>query len=153
MATVAEHSHYTNPLEVSITKESLAKIPTSFATVSVGTTEDSLESKLKDISAAGFQAIELGFPDLVAFASKHHAKDVEEDDYEALVSAGQEVAKLVKQNKLEIMMLQPFANFEGWPKDSPERADAFDRAKGWIRIMQAVGADMLQVRPVPSSKA
>jgi hypothetical protein len=43
------------------------------------------------------------------------------------------------------MMLQPFSNFEGWEKGSREREDAFARARGWIRIMRAVGTDMLQV--------
>ncbi|KAJ5894138.1 hypothetical protein N7495_005829 [Penicillium taxi] len=43
------------------------------------------------------------------------------------------------------MMLQPFANFEGWPKDSVKREEAFTRAKGWIEIMKAVGTDLLQV--------
>ena len=44
-------------------------------------------------------------------------------------------------------MLQPFANLEGWPADSAERKDAFDRAKGWITIMAAVGTETLQVGP------
>ena len=43
------------------------------------------------------------------------------------------------------MMLQPFANFEGWPQGSIEREDAFARAKGWISIMKVVGTDLLQV--------
>jgi hypothetical protein len=47
------------------------------------------------------------------------------------------------------MMLQPFANFEGWPKDSPERKDAFERAAGWIEIMKVVGTDILQVDIIP----
>lgn len=130
---------------VSITRQSLNQIPTSFATVSVGTPDDNLADKLKAISKAGFSAVELGFPDLVSFASKHHGKEIAEDDYDNLCSAGKEVAKLCEKNKLGIMMLQPFANFEGWSKGSDERKDAFDRANGWIRIMQAVGTDMLQV--------
>lgn len=42
-------------------------------------------------------------------------------------------------------MLQPFANYEGWPEGSDGRKDAMDRARGWIRIMQACGTDLLQV--------
>lgn len=53
--------------------------------------------------------------------------------------------KLCHENKVSILMLQPFANFEGWPANSPERANAFKRARGWIRVMEAVGTDMLQV--------
>ena len=43
------------------------------------------------------------------------------------------------------MMLQPFANFEGWKEGSTERKEAFERAEGWIRIMKALSTDMLQV--------
>ena len=46
---------------------------------------------------------------------------------------------------LKIAMLQPFSNFEGWPTGSAQRAAVFQRAHGWIEIMQAVGTDMLQV--------
>jgi sugar phosphate isomerase/epimerase len=81
----------------------------------------------------------------VSFASSYHKKEIKEDDYENLCSAGVEVRKLCAVNKLGIMMLQPFSNFEGWPEGSKERLDAFERAKGWIKVMQAVGTNMLQV--------
>ncbi|KAL3417936.1 3-dehydroshikimate dehydratase [Phlyctema vagabunda] len=130
---------------MSISRASLDTIPTSYASVSLGTPDDSLEDKLKAISSAGFQAIELGFPDLISFASSHHEKEIKEDDYSSLCSAGVEVKKLCEKYKIEIMMLQPFSNFEGWEEGSKEREEAFSRAKGWIQIMQAVGTDMLQV--------
>lgn len=62
-------------------RASLNSIPNSFASVSVGTPNDPLPDKLKAISAAGFQAIELGFPDLVSFASSNHKREIKEDDY------------------------------------------------------------------------
>lgn len=130
---------------MSIQRESLDSIPVSFATVSVGTPDDLLPRKLEAISSAGFEAIELGFPDLQSFASTFHKKDIQENDYDSLCSTGREVARLCADNKLKIMMLQPFASFEGWQKGSKERDDAFSRAKGWIQIMQAIGTDMLQV--------
>lgn len=130
---------------MSTSRSSLDSIPTSFATVLVGTPDDPLEDKLKAISEAGFQAVELGFPDLLPFTSKYHKKDIKEYDYDSLCSAGTEVKALCKKYNVGIMMLQPFSNFEGWAEGSKERDDAFKRAKGWIRIMQAVGTDMLQV--------
>lgn len=130
---------------MAISKSSLSSVPFSYASVSVGRPQDPLESKLQAISSAGFTAIELGFPDLQSFASKHFNKDVKDDDYESLCRAGKEVKKLCENYKLGIMMLQPFSNFEGWAKGSKERDDAFKRARGWIEIMQAVGTDMLQV--------
>ncbi|OBT81634.1 hypothetical protein VE02_10010 [Pseudogymnoascus sp. 03VT05] len=52
---------------------------------------------------------------------------------------------MCKRYNLEIIMLQPFSNFEGWERGSKERSEAFSRAKGWIRIMQAVDTAMLQL--------
>lgn len=46
---------------------------------------------------------------------------------------------------VRIYMLQPFKNFEGWPADSPERREVFERARGWMKIMEGLGTDMLQV--------
>jgi sugar phosphate isomerase/epimerase len=127
-----------------ISRASLDQISLSFASVSVGAPSDPLPKKLQAIAAAGFQAIELGFPDLLSFASSHHKKEIEENDYENLCIAGAEVKKLCQYYGLDILMLQPFSNFEGWAEFSKEREDAFDRAKGWIQIMGAVGTDMLQ---------
>lgn len=123
----------------------MSSIPVSFASVSLGTSDDPLESKLNAIAAAGFEAIELGFPDLLSFASSFHKKEIKDNDYSNLCLAGVEVKKLCEKYKLGIMMLQPFSNFEGWPQGSKEREDAFSRARGWISIMEAVGTDMLQV--------
>lgn len=124
-----------------------SRIPTSFATVSLnnGPHNFTLPEKLDAIFAAGFDAIELGFPDLQAFASRHLGHDVAAANYDELCAAGKVVANEVADRKLKVLMLQPFSNFEGWPEGSEGRADAFKRAKGWIRIMEAVGTDMLQV--------
>ncbi|KZL64212.1 xylose isomerase-like tim barrel [Colletotrichum incanum] len=120
--------------------------PLSFASCSIGLPRHTLEQKLDAISAAGFNGIELSFPDLQSFASRHLNKgDIADDDYASLCDAGKLVRELCEQKKLQIMVLQPFANFEGWPKGSKEREDAFQRAKGWMDIMSAVGTDMLQV--------
>jgi len=132
-------------VDSSIQRTSLNEIPTSFASVSVGTPDDPLELKLTAISSAGFQAIELGFPDLLSFASSYFKKEINDHDFKSLCEAGKEVRKLCEKHKLGIMMLQPFSNFEGWPGGSKEREEAFVRAKGWIEIMKAVGTDILQV--------
>ncbi|TQN65259.1 3-dehydroshikimate dehydratase [Colletotrichum shisoi] len=120
--------------------------PLSFASCSIGLPRHTLELKLDAIAAAGFNGIELSFPDLQSFASRQLDKgDVAEDDYASLCEAGKLVRALCDRKKLQIMVLQPFANFEGWPRGSKEREDAFARARGWMEIMTAVGTDMLQV--------
>ena len=130
---------------MSVSKDSLSSIPTCYATVSVGTPKHSLEGKLKAIAGAGFQGIELGFPDLLSFASKNLGRDVGPQEFDILCNSGLEVKRICTELGLRIVMLQPFSNFEGWKPQSAERKDAFKRAKGWIRIMEAVGTDMLQV--------
>jgi sugar phosphate isomerase/epimerase len=101
---------------------SLDSIPTSFAFVHP---RDSLTDKLRAISATGFKTIGLGFPDLVSFASSRHKIEIKDDDYENQCSVCVEVRKLCAANKLDIMILQSFANFEGWSVGSKERLDAF----------------------------
>ena len=123
----------------------LDKVPFSIATVSVGTEKTDLIKKLSAISAAHFTGIELGFPDLRSYASAYLSRTIKENDYDSLVQAAVDVKRLAAAYGLNIMMLQPFANFEGWKEGSGEREEAFNRARGWIRIMKAVGTDMLQV--------
>ena len=144
---VSSKSH----LEMSISKDSLTSIPTCYATVSVGTPNHNLEEKLRAIAEAGFQGIELGFPDLLSFASKNLGRDVGPQEFDILCNSGLEVRRICTELGLKIVMLQPFSNFEGWKPQSAEKKDAFKRAKGWIKIMEAVGTDMLQVGyPFPS---
>ncbi|KAL6714769.1 hypothetical protein ACLMJK_008194 [Lecanora helva] len=142
---------------MSVSKSSLSSIPTCYATVSVGTPFHPLPEKLHAIASAGFQGIELGFPDLLSFTSKNLGRDVGAQEFDILCNSAQEVKRICAELGLGIVMLQPFANFEGWKPQSEERKDAFRRAKGWIRIMEALGCDMLQVgstdAPIPTSRS
>jgi sugar phosphate isomerase/epimerase len=131
----------------------LSSIPFSIATVSVGYSSTPLHSKLYAIAQAGFTGIELAFEDLVSFANIHLLRDVDEDDYDSLYEAAIEVHNLCVAQKLEIVILQPFSNFEGWPEHSDERMAAFKKARGWIKIMKGLETNMLQVgsndAPIP----
>ena len=130
----------------SIISDSLQQIPLAYASCSIGwSQEDTLPRKLEAISNAGFQGIELSFPDIIGFGSQSLGHSIASENYAELVNAAGEIRKLCELNKLKVMMLQPFANFEGWPKGSIEREDAFARANGWIEIMNVVGTDLLQV--------
>ncbi|KAL4922474.1 xylose isomerase-like protein [Aspergillus aurantiobrunneus] len=120
-------------------------IPLSYATCSLATPTTPLPSKLSALSTAGFVGIELAFPDLLSYASTLHNRSLPPNAYAELRTAALEVKQLCKTHGLAIMMLQPFSNFEGWPRGSPEREEAFTRARGWIGIMEALGTDLLQV--------
>lgn len=128
---------------------SLRNIPLSYATCSIGSSDtDTLPRKLEAIRDAGYTAIELAFPDIVAYASHVSGHPVSTDDHEQILSVVGEIRKLCQANSLSVMMLQPFAHFEGWPRGSEQTRKAFSRAKFWIEVMDVVGADILQVRPL-----
>lgn len=128
------------------------KVPLCYASCSIGCKPShTLPKKLDAIAGAGFTAIELSMPDIIDFANHcqsqgdSQSQPVGPADYDALVTAATSIKSLCASYSLEILILQPFANFEGWPPNSQERSDAFSRLRGWIRIMEACGTDMLQV--------
>lgn len=125
---------------------SLQRMPLSYASCSIGSgPSDTLPRKLEAIAQAGFIAIELSFPDIIEYGSRILGHQIAPENYAELLSVAGEIRKLCDAHDLKVMMLQPFANFEGWPKGSVEREDAFTRAKGWMEIMKVVGTDLLQV--------
>lgn len=126
----------------------LSSIKLCYATPSLGMhPTHSLSLKLSAIATAGFQGCELGFDDLLSFAQDFlkHPK-LTADEYEKICVAAAEIKNLCSELKLVILVLQPFSNFEGYPQGSGKRKAAFDKAKGWMKIMDALGCGMLQVR-------
>ena len=123
----------------------LNEVPFSIATVSVEIEKTDLIKNLSAIVAARFTGIELGFSDLLSYATAYLSRTIKGNDYDSLVQAAVDVKRLAAAYGLTIMMIQPFANFEGWKEGSEQRDEAFERAERWIRTMKAVGTDMLQV--------
>ncbi|KAK6437188.1 hypothetical protein LTR95_006623 [Oleoguttula sp. CCFEE 5521] len=148
-AFFASERKYNAERKIALTKESLSEIPVAFASCSIGCKPShTLPRKLEAIAKAGFTAIELSMPDLLDFANQTKAEGGQEVgpyDFNDLCTAATEVKRLCDSHNLKVLILQPFANFEGWPEGSPEREHAFTRLRGWIRIMEAAGTDMLQV--------
>ncbi|KAH7193898.1 xylose isomerase-like protein [Fusarium flagelliforme] len=107
----------------------------------------SLPDKLNAISQAGFDGIELSMPDIISYGELLSGSAPKEDDYDTLADVGKQIKSLTDELGLKIMMLQPFANFEGWKKGThdKQRQEAFDKAKGWMKIMEAAGITLLQV--------
>jgi len=107
--------------------------------------------KLEAISKAGFDSIELGMPDLQAYAQQKLGSSFsplsDEDgsgDLTSLIRIAGEVKQLCKDLNLEILCLQPFSQFEGYTDDHKREAK-FRKAKVWMDVMEALGTDMLQV--------
>ncbi|CAN8101487.1 unnamed protein product [Discula destructiva] len=126
-------------------------IPLSLASCSIGLPKHTLHQKLEAISQSGFQGIELSFPDLLAHVkelqSLHQlpAGEIKEDDWPTLAKTAEHIRHLCATHNLQIIVLQPFANFEGWPDQGPQRSAVFAKARGWAQIMKAAGTDLLQV--------
>lgn len=139
---------------MSLSHHSLKDIPISYASCSIGCKDEhTLPKRLDAIAGAGFTGIELSMPDLVNFANQHlrpgelqgRPNAIDNRDFDNLCAAAKVVKTMCDAKDLEIMLLQPFANFEGWSEGSPERKDAFIRAEGWMQIMEACGCKTLQI--------
>ncbi len=95
----------------------------SIATVSLS---GALDEKLRAISAAGFEAVEIFENDLLSFGA-----------------SPREVARLCADLNLQICAFQPFRAFEGMPE--PQRARNFARAERKFDLMQELGTDLLLI--------
>lgn len=96
---------------------------TSIATVSIS---GDFEEKLAAIAAAGFDGIEIF-----------------ENDFLAFDGSPREAGRLVRDHGLEIMLFQPFRDFEGMPE--PQRGRAFERVERKFDLMQELGAELMLV--------
>lgn len=99
---------------------------TCIATVSLSGT---LSEKLEAIVAAGFDGVEIF-----------------EQDFLANALSPRDIGQQIRDYGLEIMLLQPFRDFEGLPQ--PLRRRAFDRAERKFDLMQELGTELVLV---PSS--
>ena len=96
---------------------------TGIATVSIS---GNLEEKIEAIAAAGFDGIEIF-----------------EQDFIADSRSPRDVGERIRAAGLELMLFQPFRDFEGLP--GPLRAKAFDRAERKFDLMQDLGCDLVLV--------
>ncbi|MEZ4632653.1 MAG: TIM barrel protein [Deinococcales bacterium] len=85
-----------------------------------------LREKLQAVALAGFDAVEIFENDLLSFEGR----------------AGV-VREMASDLGLEILMFQPFRDFEGLPE--PQRSKALDRAERKFDVMQELGTDLLLV--------
>ncbi|KAA9008859.1 bifunctional sugar phosphate isomerase/epimerase/4-hydroxyphenylpyruvate dioxygenase family protein [Histidinibacterium aquaticum] len=96
---------------------------TGIATVSIS---GNLEEKIEAIAAAGFSGIEIF-----------------EQDFIADVRGPREVGRRIREAGLELLLFQPFRDFEGLP--GPLRQRAFDRVERKFDVMQELGCEMMLV--------
>ncbi|SHJ32217.1 4-hydroxyphenylpyruvate dioxygenase [Palleronia salina] len=99
----------------------MSGLRTGIATVSISGT---LEEKIEAISAAGFDGIEIF-----------------EQDFIADIRSPKIVGQRIRDAGLDVMLFQPFRDFEGLP--GPMRAKAFDRAERKFDVMQQLDCDLI----------
>lgn len=96
---------------------------TSIATVSIA---GNLREKLAAIAEAGFDGLEIF-----------------EQDFLQDAASPREVGQMIRDHGLEVMLYQPFRDFEGLPE--PLRARAFDRARHKFDLMAELGAEQMLI--------
>lgn len=119
--------------------------PISFAACSVGFKPSiNLPEKLKAIHNAGFDAIELAMEDIIAYGKVIHGEEPDASDYDAIVGIASLISSLAKEVQIGILMLKSFMRSGGG--ESSDREEGTIMARGWLRVMEALGTNMLQVR-------
>jgi 4-hydroxyphenylpyruvate dioxygenase len=71
-----------------------------------------LDVKLAAAGKAGYQGIEIFWEDLV-FAAKRFDREATEESIEPILQAAKWTKDLCNQNGLEVLVLQPFMNYDG----------------------------------------
>jgi 4-hydroxyphenylpyruvate dioxygenase len=99
-------------------------VKTCIATVSIA---GDFAEKLKAIAKAGFDGLEIFEQDFIGF-------DLNPAD----------VRRMVEDQGLEIMLFQPFRDFEGLP-DGPVRQRSFSRARRKFELMNQLGTELMLV--------
>ncbi|MBE3043382.1 hypothetical protein IMZ48_12590, partial [Candidatus Bathyarchaeota archaeon] len=69
-------------------------VPLALASCSIGLPHHTFHQKIEAITQAGFTGIEVAFPDILAFASTHLGRPVEDHDYDALCDAAGQMGGL-----------------------------------------------------------
>ncbi|TFK47191.1 xylose isomerase-like protein [Heliocybe sulcata] len=109
----------------------------------------SLPQKLRAIRDAGFHSVEMGFPDLEAYAGSQVAgytkiNNAGQGDVETLVGVAEKVREMCDGMGLRVLAVHPFSQFEGYT-DPKKREEGFARAHTWFKVLTALNCDMLQV--------
>lgn len=122
--------------------DNLSSIPLCYASPSLGMHDShTLPKKISAIAKAGYKALEMGMPDLLAFAG------VDSDDaqnFPQLLEAAREAGTLCRQANLQVLVLQPHSQFEGY-LDPTTKKEKLARAERWLKLMEPLNCSMLQV--------
>lgn len=108
-----------------------------------------LPLKLDAIAVAGFPQVEIGFPDLEAYAEQIFPGYIKldeagEGDLTKLVDVAGKVKGFCQELGLKVLVVHPFSGFEGYT-DERKREQGLQRARAWFKVLNALDCQMLQV--------
>ncbi|GJE85429.1 xylose isomerase-like protein [Phanerochaete sordida] len=109
-----------------------------------------LPIKLRAIYDAGFTHVEVGFPDLEAYAAQEWNGDYQKldekggGDVDKLCQVAKKVKTLCQELGMEILVVHPFSKFEGY-KDQKQKQQGLSRAESWFKVLKQLDCAMLQV--------
>ncbi|KAJ7483331.1 xylose isomerase-like protein [Mycena latifolia] len=101
-----------------------------------------LDVKIVEAGKAGYQGVEIFWEDLV-YAAKKFSPDSDEKDEAAMLRAAQYVRDLCDQNGLDILVLQPFMNYDGLLEQS-QHDELIVKLELWFKVVKVLGTDMIQ---------
>jgi sugar phosphate isomerase/epimerase len=131
-------------------------VPVACCTLAVGFPgAASLPEKLEAIAHAGFDAVELGFPDLQEHArhiqgvrreGEGEGAETAADSWSSLGKAAEDLKNLVDNLGIKVLTIMPFGGYGGAFKDAKHSREAeLERADRWFDLLDKLDGDILQV--------
>ncbi|OCF44443.1 hypothetical protein I317_01703 [Kwoniella heveanensis CBS 569] len=145
-----------------ITRQELDALPLSYATPCLGlNAAHKLEDKFKAMQESGFDTVELGFGNYVAWVRskvdlppstcpEEWKVDDEPDPsddviWTALFNHADALKSLADHYALKLGMLQPLNQFDGWPRGHERGEWSRRKASLWLKLCSELGVGYLQV--------
>ncbi|WVF67203.1 hypothetical protein IAT40_001951 [Kwoniella sp. CBS 6097] len=145
-----------------ITKQELDSLPLGYATPCLGLNPaHKLEDKFKAMMENGFDTVELGFGNYVAWVRSKadlppstcpegwkvdDEPDPSDDEiWSALFNHADALKSLAEHYGLKLGMMQPLNQFDGWPAGHKRGEWSRRKAALWLKLCSALGVGYLQV--------
>jgi 4-hydroxyphenylpyruvate dioxygenase len=100
--------------------------------------------KITEASRAGFQGVEVFFECLEDRAKRRSSNFKEAPRDDALKNAARDVRSCCDQQNTEVMVLQPFAFYDGLI-DPAAHSEKIEELKLWFELCKILGTDLIQV--------
>ncbi|KAJ5355480.1 uncharacterized protein N7496_012692 [Penicillium cataractarum] len=100
-----------------------------------------MEEKLSQAAAHGFQGVEIFFEDIEYLAGSVPGEEL---PAEQQIHAAKIIRQLCDKHDLTVICLQPFLFYEGL-KDRSEHSRRIEKLKIWFQLVKILGTDLVQI--------